>query len=122
VRLVLTLALRNLFRHKRRTLLTTAALGLGIALMVLGRAWTGAMQRAVVEPAKNGTLGHVQVFAQDAAADEGGSVSFIMPQNNYRLISLRPDRGGDASTPNQSGSRGHGGALLSFETPPWTAF
>ena len=84
--LVLTLALRNLFRHTRRTLLTVSALAIGIALMVLGRAWTGAMERAVVEPAKNGTLGHVQVYARDAAADEGGEVSFIMPQNNYRLV------------------------------------
>jgi putative ABC transport system permease protein len=86
VRLFLLLALRNLFRHTRRTLLTAAALVLGIGIMVLGRAWTNAMERAVVEPARNGTLGHVQVFARDAAADEGGSVSFIMPQNNYRLI------------------------------------
>lgn len=84
--LVATLALRNLFRHKRRTLLTALALVLGIALMVLGRAWTSAMERAVVEPAKGGTLGHVQVFAHDAAGDEGGNVSFITPQNNYRLI------------------------------------
>jgi putative ABC transport system permease protein len=86
VRLFVTLALRNLFRHKRRTLLTVSALVLGIGLMVLGRAWTAAMERAVVDPAKDGTLGHVQVFAADAAEDEGGRVSFIMPQNNYRLI------------------------------------
>jgi putative ABC transport system permease protein len=86
VRLLLTLALRNLLRHKRRTALTASALVLGIALMVLGRAWTAAMETAVVEPARSGTLGHVQVFAKDAAADEGGSISFIMPQNNYRLI------------------------------------
>ncbi|HET7294771.1 MAG TPA: FtsX-like permease family protein [Vicinamibacteria bacterium] len=86
MRLLLLLALRNLLRHKRRTLLTTAALGLGIALMVLGRAWTKAMEQAVVEPARSGTLGHVQVFRRDAAADEGGRVSFILPQNNYRLI------------------------------------
>jgi putative ABC transport system permease protein len=44
------------------------------------------METAVVEPAKGGTLGHVQVFAKDAAADEGGRVSFILPQNNYRLL------------------------------------
>ncbi len=86
MRLLLTLALRNLLRHKRRTLLTASALILGIALMVLGRAWTRAMETAVVEPAKGGTLGHVQVFAKDAAADEGGTVSFILPQNNYRLL------------------------------------
>jgi len=86
VRLLLTLALRNLLRHKRRTLLTASALVLGIALMVLGRAWTKAMETAVVEPAKGGTLGHVEVFARDAAAEEGGTVSFILPQNNYRLI------------------------------------
>jgi ABC-type lipoprotein release transport system permease subunit len=80
------LALRNLFRHTRRTLLTVTALVLGIALMVLGRAWTGAMEKAVVDPAKNGTLGHIQVYAKDAAADEGGEVSFVVPQNNYRLL------------------------------------
>jgi putative ABC transport system permease protein len=83
---MLTLALRNLFRHKRRTLLTAAALVLGIALMVLGRAWTAAMERAVVDPAKDSTLGHIQVYAKDAAADEGGEISFIVPQNNYRLL------------------------------------
>jgi putative ABC transport system permease protein len=80
------LALRNLLRHKRRTALTAAALVLGVALMVMGRAWTAAMERAVVQPARDGTLGHVQVYAREAAADEGGDVSFIMPQNNYRLI------------------------------------
>jgi putative ABC transport system permease protein len=86
VRLLLVLAARNLLRHKRRTALTGLALVLGIGLMVLGRAWTAAMEQAVVEPAKGGTLGHVQVFARDAADDEGGRISFIMPQNNYRLI------------------------------------
>jgi putative ABC transport system permease protein len=84
--LVAVLALRNLLRHPRRTALTVSALVLGIGLMVLGRAWTDAMERAVVVPAKDGTLGHVQVFAKDAAADEGGRISFIMPQNNYRMI------------------------------------
>jgi putative ABC transport system permease protein len=87
VALLPTLAVRNLFRHRRRTALTAAALAFGIALMVLGRAWTAAMEAAVVTPAKDATLGHVQVFARDAAADEGGHVSFIMPQNNYRLLS-----------------------------------
>jgi putative ABC transport system permease protein len=85
-RLILSLAARNLLRHARRTALTASALGFGIGLMVLGRAWVAAMERGVVEPAKNGTLGHVEVFAKDAAAEEGGSVSFVMPQNNYRLI------------------------------------
>ena len=44
-----------------------------------------------MEPARQSTLGDVQVFAADAAADEGGEVSFIAPQNNYRLIA-RPQR------------------------------
>ena len=86
MRLLLTLAVRNLLRHKRRTVLTAAALVFGIAIMILGRAWTAGTAQAVVEPAKLSTLGHVQVFANDAAADEGGEVSFIAPQNNYRLI------------------------------------
>ncbi len=86
MRLLVTLALRNLLRHKRRTLLTAAALVFGIAIMILGDAWQKATETAVVEPAKLATLGHVQVFAEDAAADEGGEISFIAPQNNYRLI------------------------------------
>jgi putative ABC transport system permease protein len=86
MRLLLVLAARNLFRHTRRTLLTASGLALGIGLMVLGRAWTAAMEKAVVEPAKGSALGHVLVYARDAAADEGGEVSFILPQNNHRLI------------------------------------
>jgi putative ABC transport system permease protein len=86
VRLLVTLALRNLLRHRRRTLLTAAALVFGIAIMILGNAWQKATERAVVEPARLSTLGHVQVFAEDAARDEGGEISFIAPQNNYRLI------------------------------------
>lgn len=54
--------------------------------MVLGQAWTEAMERAVVDPAKNATLGHVQVYRSDAADDGTGEISFIMPQNNYRLL------------------------------------
>lgn len=86
MRLLLVLAVRNLFRHTRRTLLTASGLALGIGLMVLGRAWTTAMEKAVVEPAKGSALGHVLVYARDAAADEGGDISFILPQNNHRLI------------------------------------
>ena len=48
--------------------------------MVLGRAWTAAMEKAVVEPAKLATLGHVQVFAKDAAADEGGESPSSRPR------------------------------------------
>ena len=86
LRLLVVLALRNLLRHKRRTLLTAAALVFGIAIMILGRAWTRATETAVVEPARLASLGHVQVFAEDAAADEGAEISFVSPQNNYRLI------------------------------------
>lgn len=86
MRLLVVLAIRNLSRHKRRTALTAAALVFGIAIMILGRAWTVATAKAVVEPARLATLGDVQVFAEDAAADEGGEPNFIDPQNNYRLI------------------------------------
>jgi putative ABC transport system permease protein len=86
LRLLVVLALRNLLRHKRRTFLTAAALVFGIAIMILGKAWQRATEKAVVEPARLSTLGDVQVFAEDAAVDEGGEVSFIAPQNNYRLI------------------------------------
>jgi putative ABC transport system permease protein len=88
---ILRLAFRNLSRHRRRNGLTIGALAFGIALMVLGQAWTDAMERAVVDPAKNATLGHVQIYRSDAAEDESGEISFIMPENNYRLISKPSD-------------------------------
>lgn len=116
---ILRLAFRNLSRHRRRTALTIFALAFGIALMVLGQAWTDAMERAVVDPAKNATLGHVQVYRADAAADETGEISFIMPQNNYRLIQnpvqfIKEAQGLDPRI--ESGlSRLMVGALLSFK-------
>ncbi|MBX7186598.1 MAG: FtsX-like permease family protein [Vicinamibacteria bacterium] len=116
---ILRLAFRNLSRHRRRTGLTIGALAFGIALMVLGQAWTDAMERAVVEPAKNATLGHVQIYRSDAAADETGEISFIMPQNNYRLISKPLDLIEEARRMDpriESGlSRLMVGALLSFK-------
>ncbi len=115
---ILRLAFRNLFRHRRRTALTIVALSFGIALMVLGQAWTDAMERAVVEPAKNATLGHVQIYRADAADDETGEISFIMPQNNYRLIQNPAALISDVRTIDpriESGlSRLMVGALLSF--------
>lgn len=86
MRLLLTLAARNLMRRRRRTLLTASALGFGVAILCLSRAWTAAMATAVVEPAKDGTIGHVQVYRTDAADDEGGLISFVQPHNGYRLI------------------------------------
>ena len=116
---ILRLAFRNLSRHRRRTGLTIGALAFGIALMVLGQAWTDAMERAVVDPAKNATLGHVQIYRKDAAADETGEISFIMPQNNYRLIQDPRGLIEDAKRIDpriQSGiSRLMVGALLSFK-------
>lgn len=116
---ILRLAFRNLSRHRRRSGLTIGALGFGIALMVLGQAWTDAMERAVVDPAKNATLGHVQVYRSDAADDGTGEISFIMPQNNYRLIEHPDALIADASRIDprvRSGiARLMVGSLLSFE-------
>jgi putative ABC transport system permease protein len=116
---ILRLAFRNLSRHRRRTVLTVVALAFGIALMVLGQAWTDAMARAVVEPAKNATLGHVQIYRADAADDETGDISFIMPQNNYRLIQNPAELITAARTIDSRIEAGLArlmvGALLSFE-------
>jgi len=80
MKLLLALALRNLFRHTRRTLLTVSALVLGIGIMILGRAWTAAMEKAVVCRPSGRPWASFKVFAKDAAADEGGAVSFITPR------------------------------------------
>ena len=76
---ILRLAFRNLWRHRRRTGLTIGALAFGIALMVLGQAWTDAMERAVVDPAKNATLGHVHLRLQVVRRVRGPAMRHRQP-------------------------------------------
>lgn len=59
----LLLAWRNLWRNPRRTLLTAAALGLGVLCMVAVEAYMHGIFGKMVETTANGLTGHAQLHA-----------------------------------------------------------
>jgi putative ABC transport system permease protein len=67
VRLLL-LALRNLTRHRRRTLVTAAALAVGIAVVTVSRGYINAQHALMLEGAVEGDLGAIQIHRRGALA------------------------------------------------------
>ncbi len=55
------LALRNLLRSPRRTVLTTVAIVAGIGVFILGEGFVGGVEENIVTTAIEGTVGHVLV-------------------------------------------------------------
>ena len=62
---LLNLAWRNLWRHRRRTLISLSAVGLGLAFII----FYGGMVEGMIGEAKNQLdntgMGHVEVYAED---------------------------------------------------------
>jgi ABC-type lipoprotein release transport system permease subunit len=58
--LLLHMAVRNLFRHTRRTLLTATVVVVGIGLLVLGEAVVAGSEDNIVVSAIDALVGHVQ--------------------------------------------------------------
>lgn len=59
----LTMAWRNLWRNKRRTLITGGAVGLGLGLMVFSVCWAEGLNRHMINTVTRSWLGHAQVHA-----------------------------------------------------------
>ncbi len=53
------LALRNLLRNPRRTVLTAIAVFAGVAIAIIGRGFIGGVTEGIVVAATDGTVGHV---------------------------------------------------------------
>lgn len=65
---IIKLAWRNLWRNRRRTLLTALALGLSVLMMSLALGLMDAMMDKVVRTATLSRLGHAQIHDRDYAA------------------------------------------------------
>jgi len=69
------MAVRNVWRHPRRTLLTCATVTLGVAIMVIAEGFVDFTLQGLQQSVVYGGLGHVQVLAEDehprARLDEG---------------------------------------------------
>jgi len=63
------MAARNVTRNRRRTLLSTAAIGLCVAFVWISSALTIGMMQRTVDNATQGLLGHVQIHHPDYADD-----------------------------------------------------
>ncbi len=59
------LALRNMLRSKRRTLLSTAAIVVGVMYLILGQAFVGGIEEGIVQAAEDGMTGHITVRVDD---------------------------------------------------------
>ncbi len=68
---LLTVAWRNLWRHGRRSLITAAAMGLGMALCMFTIALTDGMYAQMFDVMVTQTLGHAQVHHPDYPAKKG---------------------------------------------------
>jgi putative ABC transport system permease protein len=74
---LLFLALRNLTRHRRRTLVTASALALGIAVVTVSRGYINAQHALMLEGAVEGDLGAIQIHRKGAlAASSRSPLSF----------------------------------------------
>lgn len=71
--LLLSLALRNLTRNLRRTLITSVAVVLGTALLILGQGFVDGLDENVIRAAEEGTTGHVLLRPESWPEDTIGA-------------------------------------------------
>ena len=82
-----TLALRNVLRNRRRTLITLAALVVGVGVMVTVRGVVNGLQRALVTNVSEGLTGAVQVHKAGYLANVISSpLNLNMPQSVLQQI------------------------------------
>lgn len=67
----LVLAWRNVFRHKRRTLITAAAISVGLAAMIMSNTVMNGMDKLASWNIINYETGHFEIFANDYYREEG---------------------------------------------------
>ncbi len=60
-----TLALRNLFRAKRRVVLSSAAIVVGVFYLIIGQSFIGGMNESIVRSAEDGLTGHLLLRPAD---------------------------------------------------------
>ncbi len=95
---LITVAWRNLWRHRRRSLITAAAMGLGMALCMFTIALTDGMYLQIFDVMVTQNLGHVQVHHPsypsrhqlgDTVADAAGLLVGIEELPQVQAVSTR---------------------------------
>ena len=75
--MLLRLAFRNLFRHRRRTIITVAAIALGLGLLIFSSGFGDGMHNQVIRDGVAGMAGHVVV--QGEGWQERREVEIVVP-------------------------------------------
>lgn len=68
---ILVIAWRNVFRHKRRTLITAAAISVGLAAMITSNTMMNGMDKLASWNIINYETGHFEIFAKGYYREEG---------------------------------------------------
>lgn len=85
MRLYLKLAIRNVFRNRRRTLITLAAMGFGATSIILFGGFVNFMFIAVRESTIRSQVGHIQIYKKGFSA-QGAIAPFDYTIGNYEEI------------------------------------
>jgi ABC-type lipoprotein release transport system permease subunit len=91
VAVLLKLAWRNLWRHRRRTLLTVAAIGLGLAVLITMVSFVAGLQEMMVEQVARSSVGHVQLHHPEYRARR--AVDLVLPQASALLAAVEATPG-----------------------------
>lgn len=83
--LLLKMAWRNLWRNRRRSLLTVSAIGLGLAILITMVSWMEGMFEMMIEQVARSSMGHVQIHHPEYI--EKKSAKLTMPSAS-RLTTL----------------------------------
>jgi ABC-type lipoprotein release transport system permease subunit len=79
---------RNIWRNRRRTLLSMSAIGIGLTLVIFYSGMVGGLLGEAKHQLDNGGLGHVEVFAQGYRPRR--EVAATLPESGHAQLSLPP--------------------------------
>ena len=99
----LRMAWRNLWRNKRRTLITGGAVGLGLGVMVFSVCWAEGLNRHMINTVTRSWLGHAQIHATGYRATrepeltmEHANEALALAENTEGVASAAPRLYGEA--------------------------
>lgn len=87
--MLLRMAWRNLWRNGRRTLLTVAAISLGLGLLILMVSFVVGMREMMVEQVARSSIGHLQVVQAEYLSKK--RVGLVVPQATRITLALERD-------------------------------
>ncbi|HYW84899.1 MAG TPA: ABC transporter permease, partial [Spirochaetia bacterium] len=75
----IAMAWRNLFRQKRRTLITLSALVIGLCGVVIFQGYIGSLMRGFRDSTIRGGIGHLQIASASGYYEDGEFNPFAFP-------------------------------------------